>query len=53
MHDRTPRGSSQISHFIPRFRWTLDRHPPYHPDLAPSEVPKTEGSLKRRNNVIR
>ena len=49
-HDNTPAHSSQIVRDVLReFRWELLPHPPYSPDLAPSDFflfPKLKEHLK-------
>ena len=51
-HDNTPAHSSRIVRGVLReFRWELLPHPPYSPDLAPSDfffIPKTQRTLERR-----
>ena len=51
-HDNAPAHSSRITKEILReFRWELLPHPPYSPDLSPSDffIPKTQRTLERRS----
>ena len=51
-HDNAPAHSSRIVRdVLKEFRWELLPHPPYSPDLAPSDFflfPKTQRTLERR-----
>ena len=47
-HDNAP---AHFSWIVREFRWELLPHPPYRPDLAPSEffyIPKTQSTLESR-----